>query len=289
MGSIPTSGTSSCPRRRRLAICAWALSASDDRLCWHWNQLGLRQPRQRSVPPSTDERIRGGPGLTSSCRRPGSTAYHEGGDLLIVHLTPEGCVEVNRTPMVNPTSRTGCGPTRLANPTPRRWPSLGRLGGSGLRRPPRRRAPREGEGPRTVVTKPTIRVGLPAVRRETRPPAPPGVPAGTGTKDSVAASRTPLVDGRPLSAAPVTRPTGPRTRLASARRRDLTIPASAGPTSARTGPIRCSRLHPRNAGPTERLASVDCGEASARNLMPRAATTRRTVSRLGTRSPERAL
>lgn len=43
---IPTSGIPApSPRRGRLAVCALALRAGDDRLCWHWNQLGLRQPR----------------------------------------------------------------------------------------------------------------------------------------------------------------------------------------------------------------------------------------------------
>lgn len=46
--------------------------------------------------------------------------YNENGDLVIARLTPEGCVELDRTHLLPPTSRTGYGPTRPGSRARRR-------------------------------------------------------------------------------------------------------------------------------------------------------------------------
>ena len=53
--------------------------------------------------------------------------YNENGELLIVQFTPEGYVELDRTQVLNPTSRTGYGPTRPGSRARRRHGDSDRL------------------------------------------------------------------------------------------------------------------------------------------------------------------
>ena len=53
--------------------------------------------------------------------------YNENGELVIVQFTPEGYVELDRTPVLNPTSRTGYGPTRPGSRARRRHGNSDRL------------------------------------------------------------------------------------------------------------------------------------------------------------------
>ena len=90
----------------------------------------------RGLRADTGERIWEAEGLTAR-NRWGSAhfvqredryfVYNETGELIIARFTPEGYVELDRTHLLNPTSRTGYGPTRAGSRARRRHGQSDRL------------------------------------------------------------------------------------------------------------------------------------------------------------------
>ena len=129
----------------------------------------------RGLRAETGERIWEAEGLTTR-NRWGSAhfvrhedryfVYNENGELIIARFAPEGYAELDRTHVLNPTSRTGYGPSAARQPvakTSRAERPPGRLVPSGLRQPPRRFAERRGDHPGYRWTRRTIADHRPSV------------------------------------------------------------------------------------------------------------------------------